>query len=73
MFTYLRDAGYRVALQNKTHVGPSASFPYEHIPGADDFNPTEQFIARDADQPWLLVYASNDPAQQMESRTAGSV
>jgi uncharacterized sulfatase len=61
MFTYLRDAGYRVALQNKTHVGPPASFPYEHIRGADNFHPTRQFITRDADQPWLLVYASNDP------------
>lgn len=61
MFTYLRDAGYRVALQNKSHVGPAASFPYEHIEGADDFTPTEGFMTRDTDQPWLLVYASNDP------------
>lgn len=61
IFTYLKQAGYRVALQNKTHVGPPSSFPYEHIKGADDLKPTEKFIGRDSDQPWLLVYASNDP------------
>ena len=27
LFTHLKDAGYRVALQNKSHVGPAASFP----------------------------------------------
>ncbi len=61
LFTYLKDAGYRVALQNKTHVGPEASFPYEHIPGADDLTPTRSFVTRDAGQPWFLAYASNDP------------
>lgn len=61
MFTHLKAAGYRVALQNKTHVGPAASFPYEHIQGADDLKETSAFIRRDAKQPWLLVYASNDP------------
>lgn len=61
VFTYLKEAGYRVALQNKTHVGPAASFPYEKINGADDLTKTKQFITRDPSQPWLLVYASNDP------------
>lgn len=61
LFTHLKAAGYRVALQNKEHVGPKASFPYEHINGADDLTPTRAFIARDAAQPWFLVYASNDP------------
>jgi N-sulfoglucosamine sulfohydrolase len=61
VFTLLKDAGYRVALQNKSHVGPPASFPYEAIRGADDLTATEAFIRRDKDQPWLLAYCSNDP------------
>ncbi len=61
VFTLLKEAGYRVALQNKSHVGPPASFPYEAIPGADDLTRTEAFIGRDKDQPWLLAYCSNDP------------
>jgi len=61
LFTHLKAAGYRVALQNKQHVGPPASFPYEHIPGADDLTDTSKFIRRDAAQPWFMVYASNDP------------
>ena len=50
-----------MALQNKTHVGPDASFPYEHIAGADDLTETTSFITRDAAQPWFMVFASNDP------------
>ncbi len=61
IFTYLKDMGYRVALQNKSHVGPSASFPYETIAGADDLTKTASFIKRDLKQPWLLSYCSNDP------------
>lgn len=61
LFTYFKEVGYRVALQNKEHVGPAASFPYEHISGADDLTETSRFISRDAAQPWFMVYASNDP------------
>ncbi|MCH7750953.1 MAG: sulfatase [Planctomycetes bacterium] len=61
VFTLLKQAGYRVALQNKSHVGPKESFPYEAIQGADDLTKTEAFIRRNQEQPWLLVYASNDP------------
>ncbi len=61
LFTYLLQHGYRVALQNKQHVAPRASFPYEHLANADDFDATEEFISRNANEPWLLVYASNDP------------
>jgi len=61
LFIHLQAAGYRVALQNKTHVGPDASFPYEHIAGADDLTETTSFITRDAAQPWFMVFASNDP------------
>ncbi|MFV0442280.1 MAG: sulfatase [Planctomycetaceae bacterium] len=61
LFTYLKASGYRVALQNKEHVGPKPSFPYEHIPGADDLTETKAFITRKPDQSWMLAYASNDP------------
>lgn len=61
LFTHLKGAGYRVALQNKEHVGPAASFPYEHIEGADDLTATTTFVTRDAAQPWFMVFASNDP------------
>jgi uncharacterized sulfatase len=61
MFTHLKERGYRVALQNKTHVGPPATFPYEHIAGADDLTKARAFMTRDGTQPWLLVFASNDP------------
>ena len=45
MFTYLKDGGYRVALQGKEHVGPPQTFPYEHLAAKnkDDFDVTRQF------------------------------
>ncbi len=61
LFTHLKTAGYRVALQNKEHVGPDATFPYEHIDGADDLTVTTTFVTRNAVQPWFMVFASNDP------------
>lgn len=61
LFTHLKTAGYRVALQNKTHVGPPASFPFEHIDGADDLTVSATFVTRDPAQPWFMVFASNDP------------
>ena len=61
VFTYFKEMGWRVALQNKSHVGPAASFPYEAISDADDFSRTRAFIQRDKNQPWLLSYCSNDP------------
>lgn len=61
LFTHLKQAGYRVALQNKSHIGPPETFPREQIRGADDLSPTEEFIRRDDSQPWFLVFASNDP------------
>lgn len=64
IFTYLKDHGYRVGLQGKSHVAPPESFPYELVSGkaqADNFAATRSFITRQADEPWLLVFASNDP------------
>jgi N-sulfoglucosamine sulfohydrolase len=61
MFTHFKECGYRVALQNKTHVGPPATFPYEHIRSEDDLTQARAFMTRDQAQPWLFVFASNDP------------
>ncbi len=61
LFTYLRSAGYRVALQNKADVRPAASFPFEYIEGADEYSKAREFITRDLGQPWLLDFGSNDP------------
>ena len=61
VFTHLKHAGYRVALQGKQHVGPPETFPYEHITNQDNVASTREFITRKQDQPWLLVFASNDP------------
>lgn len=63
MFSMLAEHGYRVALQGKEHVAPREAFPYERLSpkDIDDFGPTREFVARDAAQPWLLVFASQDP------------
>ncbi len=61
LFTLLKAYGYRVALQNKSHVGPSDSFPFEPISGGDDYSETKKFLVRDPTQPWFLVFGSNDP------------
>lgn len=64
IFTHLKKEGYRVALQGKSHVGPKKTFPYEQLgnkQATDNFKLTNTFITRDKSQPWLLVYASNDP------------
>jgi N-sulfoglucosamine sulfohydrolase len=62
IFTHLKDIGYRVGLQAKTHVSPAVSFPYEYISAnADNFDAFTKFIARDKSQPWLAVFASHDP------------
>jgi uncharacterized sulfatase len=62
IFNYLKDLGYRVGLQAKSHVSPPSSFPYEIISGnADDTPAFAKFITRDRSQPWLAVFASQDP------------
>ena len=64
LFTYLKGAGYRVALQGKQHIGPPASYPYEYLGDVPAGAPaaTEKFLdSVPEDQPWLLVYASHEP------------
>lgn len=62
IFHYLKDAGYRVGLQAKSHVSPATSFPFETISrNADDFDALHDFVTRDKAQPWFAVFASHDP------------
>lgn len=70
---HFKALGYRVALAGKKHFGPPDSFPFEHLGGkhhddgglksGPEFNvdKAKQFMQRDADQPYLLVFASNQP------------
>jgi N-sulfoglucosamine sulfohydrolase len=68
VFTHLKEMGYRVALQNKSHVGPYKSYPYESINSADELTQTKQFMTRDNMQPWMLSYCSNDPHSPWDRR-----
>jgi N-sulfoglucosamine sulfohydrolase len=61
IFSYLREAGYRVLLQGKTHIGPPESFPFEYIEDPDDHQGLGAFMRRDSQQPWLATLASRDP------------
>lgn len=60
VFTHLKSAGYRVALQGKRHIGPRETFPCRNLPRPDDFAATRRFITAGS-EPWMLVFASRDP------------
>ena len=68
---YLRDAGYRVALSGKTHIGPQASFPFEY---SREFQTADPHTAKPYPQieklfseskksgtPFCLIACSNEP------------
>lgn len=63
---YLKNAGYRVALQGKRHIAPLEAFPFEYLSGDYknlDVPGLEPFIAdvAEKDQPFFLYLGSNDP------------
>ncbi|MBT7729592.1 MAG: sulfatase [Planctomycetaceae bacterium] len=68
---YLGEAGYRVALSGKTHIGPKASFPFEYSkefrsadPSAEDPYPTLEELFTDSKKggaPFCLFACSNEP------------
>ena len=59
---HLEALGYRVGLAGKSHVKPRGSFPFEKVgKGGLDFEAIEEFITRDAEQPYCLVVASKQP------------
>ena len=60
---YLGEAGYRVALSGKTHIGPRTSFPFEYSkefrsanPSADDPYPTLEKLFTDSKTSGLEQY-----------------
>jgi uncharacterized sulfatase len=57
MVHHLGALGYRVGLCGKKHFGPRDSFPFENV------GPKKipDFLRRDADEPFCLVYCSNSP------------
>ena len=70
---YLRPLGYRVGLAGKRHEAPASAFPFEQLGGSHGdggktpygadlpMDRAKAFLARDAEQPWCLVVASNQP------------
>lgn len=59
---YFQELGYRVGLAGKRHFGPAESFPFEQLGGKDlDFGAIEEFVRRDARQPYCLLVCSNQP------------
>ena len=57
---YLSEQGYRVALSNKSHVGPKESFPFEIISGMD-VEGWRGFMTRDREQPFCIAICSSQP------------
>jgi len=57
---HLTEQGYRVALSNKSHVGPKESFPFEIIRGMD-VEGWREFMTRDRDQPFCIAICSSQP------------
>jgi len=54
---HLGDLGYRVGLSGKEHFKPKESFPFEKVARKQ----ISEFLTRDREQPFCLVYASNSP------------
>lgn len=69
---HLQALGYRVGLAGKVHVKPDLVFPFESVGGFDpncvrtptrahDVNAIQEFMNRDANQPFSLVVALVEP------------
>ncbi|MBZ4191951.1 sulfatase [Niabella beijingensis] len=67
---YLQELGYRTALIGKKHFGPEAAFPFDFLGGRDhddgkgqevDLSKAAEYIAASGDQPFLLMFTSNQP------------
>lgn len=62
---YLKERGYRVAMQGKRHIAPMSAFPFEELAAPNaDVNPAkiEVFLREMAasDEPFFLYVASHD-------------
>lgn len=60
---FLKPLGYRVGLVGKKHFGPPENYPFEECgePNRVDFAAIQEFVARDAEQPFFLVVCSHEP------------
>ncbi|MGB6219755.1 sulfatase-like hydrolase/transferase [Haloferula sp.] len=64
---HLSALGYRVGIMGKLHFGPSSSFPFEYLgstsntEASDNISEAEEFINRNANQPYCLIVTSNNP------------
>jgi len=67
---YFADLGYRTALAGKTHIGPRESFPFEYLPG--DVKSIEKWINDVGQNPFFLIFASNNPHAPHPKRPEGS-
>ncbi|MDE0054909.1 MAG: sulfatase-like hydrolase/transferase, partial [Gammaproteobacteria bacterium] len=62
VFHHLKGLGYRVGLLGKTHISPAVAFPFENISSrTDEIDEAAAFFNRDEQQPWFMVFASNEP------------
>ena len=61
VFHHLKDLGYRVGLRGKQHISPAVAFPFEDLSTRDNIDEAADFINRDKQQPWFMVFASNHP------------
>lgn len=57
---YLSDLGYRVGLTGKKHASPQSTFPFEIIKDFPAGKGVEEFITRDAEQPYCLFICSSN-------------
>ncbi|MCY4531030.1 MAG: sulfatase-like hydrolase/transferase [Gammaproteobacteria bacterium] len=62
VFHHLKGLGYRVGLLGKTHISPAVAFPFENISSrTDEIDEAAAFFNQDEQQPWFMVFASNEP------------
>jgi len=61
--SYFQELGYRVGLAGKRHFGPREAYPFEYLPGGRelDFGAIEEFVRRDAKEPYCLFVCSHQP------------
>ena len=70
---HFKALGYRCALFGKNHCKPAESYPWEMLSGKDETYSSlvAKFLVRDADQPYFLVVAHNDPHTPWNHGDAG--
>ena len=74
VFHHLKDLGYRVGLLGKTHISPAVAFPFENISSRTaEIDEAAAFFNRDEQQPWFMVFASNEPHAPWRSGPTGTL